>query len=360
MIESPNEWLSILEQEFKIHIVRDGTLASLKYNQIESPMCAPIVQQCRGMVVDVIRRVVLAWPYNKFWNHGESGAQVIDWTTARVQEKHDGSLLIFYWHEEDSQWRVASSGHPTAGGSFGSEARTFSQAFWTLVKAGALLPQGANVQVTYMFELCDVPNRVVVRHERPLLVLHGARWLKTGIELTREELLESANHMSCEVVQEFPLTSIQECLLAAKALDPLQQEGFVIVDGAFNRVKIKSPRYVILHHMKGDTTPRRAIELWQTGETAELLAHFPELAPVILPVQERLDDIARLASDEHDEALCRSFDRKSYASMARRYSFSAVMFRMLTDSLTGVDAAKTIMRRMSLAALEHIIEKNTP
>src|SRR6185312_17211633 len=89
---NPN-WLEHLETEFKIHIVRDGNLVSLKYNQIESPMHEPIVQECRGMVVNTTTGKVLAHPYNKFWNYGEHLADTIDWSTARVLEKLDGSLM---------------------------------------------------------------------------------------------------------------------------------------------------------------------------------------------------------------------------------------------------------------------------
>jgi hypothetical protein len=355
MIDEPARWLEILVETYKIIVNRDGALASLKYDQIESPMSEPIVQQCRGMVVDVEQRRVLAWPYNKFWNHGDVQADVIDWSTARVQEKLDGSLMILYWRDIAHGWTVASSGTPTAGGSFGSDERTFGEAFWQLVDSGAMWDPAADTRATYMFEMCDAPNRVVVRHESPRLVMHGARWLETGLEFSRAELEEHAGRMHCEVVREFPISSVSDCLAAADMLDPIQQEGFVVVDVAFHRVKIKSPRYVILHHLKGEATPRRAIELWQTGETTELLTHFPEMAPPILAVHEKLDDIARRAADEHDEAMCRSCDRKGYASMATRYPFSAVMFRMLTDGASGVDAAKAIMRRQTLASLERLV-----
>lgn len=352
MSRDPN-WLGTLEDDLKIHVVRDGSRVSLKYNQIESPMHEPIVQQCRGMVVDTERRRVLAWPYNKFWNHGEHLADVIDWSTARVQEKLDGSLMIL--HYDGERWCIASSGHPTAGGSFGADARTFSDAFWdTWAELGCDTVE-LDRDVTYMLELCDAPNRVVVRHDRPRIVLHGARRMSTGLEFSRAGLERAAELSRVELVIEYPIGTIDACLSAAEALDPIQQEGFVVVDAAFNRVKIKSPRYVALHHMKGDATPRRAIELWQTGETVELLTHFPEFRPVIEPVHEKLDDLARRAFDEHEEAMCRSLDRKGYASMATRYPFSAVMFRMLTNQRASVDEAKSIMRAMSLAALERMV-----
>ncbi|HKP06809.1 MAG TPA: RNA ligase [Microbacterium sp.] len=355
LMRDRHDWLAHLENELHIAAVRDGDLVSLKYNQIESPMHEPLVQQCRGMVVDAAQSRVLAWPYNKFWNHGEKLAAPIDWSTARVQEKLDGSLMILYYGGVERGWCVASSGHPTAGGSFGSDERTFREAFWSLVGVdGALWVRAADVRITYMFELCDSPNRVVVRHERPRLVLHGARWLESGSELTKAELAEQAAMLHCELVGEFPIGTVDGCLAAAEALDPLRQEGFVVVDASFNRVKIKSPRYVILHHLKGEATPRRAIELWQTGESEELLASFPEFRPVIEPVHAELDLIAEQAVKDFAENMPRA-SRKEFALAIKDRPWSSVLFRMLGEERRDIETAKAIMRRQSLASLERML-----
>ncbi|HEU4727648.1 MAG TPA: RNA ligase [Kofleriaceae bacterium] len=351
---SHEDWLSHLENDLKISAARDGDLVSLKYNQIESPMHEPIVQQCRGMVVDVKRRQTIAWPYNKFWNYGEALADPIDWATARVQEKLDGSLMIL--HVRDGIWSVASSGHPTAGGSFGADTRTFRDAFWSVMSSQEIDTDALDSRATYMLELCDAPNRVVVRHEAPRLVLHGARWLEDGAEFTPMELHNAGNAAGLEVVREFGLGSIEQCLAAADALDPLKQEGFVVVDAEFRRVKIKSPRYVTLHHLKGEATPRRSIELWQSGEAGELLVHFPEFRLIVEPIHDKLDELARRAAFEHEQAIKCTTDRKGYASLAVQLPFSAVMFRMLTDGTSSTDDAKSIMRRMSLQALERMLE----
>lgn len=354
MNDRPDEWADVLERDLKIKIVRDGNLASLKYDQIESPMHEPIVQQCRGMVVDTAMREVLAWPYNKFWNHGEHLAAPIEWATARVQEKLDGSLMILYWFAGD--WRVASSGHPTAGGSFGAESYTFREAFWRFATDLGVKVFGLEPTVTYMLELCHTPNRVVVRHDRPRLVLHGARDMILGRELSRVELEIFARDAHCELVREFPIYSIEACLAAAETLDPIQHEGFVVVDAKFNRVKIKSPRYVILHHMKGEATPRRAIELWQTGEAAELLTHFPEMASVIEPVQAELDNIADQAAQDYGENMPRA-SRKEFALAIKDRPWSSVLFKMLDSKRKDADAARSIMRRMTTAALERMVIK---
>jgi len=352
LMSSRADWLEHLENDLHISVVRDGDLASLKYNQLESPMADPMVQQCRGMVVDCAKRRVLAWPYNKFFNHGEHLATPIDWATARVQEKLDGSLMIL--HVRDCIWSVASSGHPTAGGSFGSDARTFREAFWKVMSDQEIDTDELDARATYMLELCDSPNRVVVRHEKPRLVLHGARWLESGEEFLPSALHNAGNSAGLEVVNEFGIASIDQCLSAAEALDPLKQEGFVVVDAEFNRVKIKSPRYVILHHLKGEATPRRAIELWQTGETEELLNSFPEFKPVIEPIQADLDLIAEQCVKDFEENMPRA-SRKEFAMAVKDRPWSSVLFRMLGEERHDVETAKAIMRRGSLQSLERML-----
>jgi hypothetical protein len=108
--------------------------------------------------------------------------------------------------------------------------------------------------------------------------------------------------------------------------------------------------------MKGEATPRRAIELWQAGETDEVLAHFPEFAPKILPVQQALERAARLALD--DLRAGRSLDsRKEFAALVKERPWSAVCFRHFDERHSVVEAAivKTL-RGQSLASLERLAE----
>lgn len=352
LIATRPDWLEVLTEQLHITAVADGDLVSLKYNQIESPMYEPIVQECRGMVVGITTSTILAHPYNKFWNHGEALAAPIDWTTARVLEKLDGSLITLYW---DGGWQVASSGHPTAGGSYGDESRTFRDAFWETWHAlGMGLPDG-RLPFCFMFEFCADAHRIVCKHQTNRIVLHGGRDLTTGIEIGMADLAEIAAARRWELVKSYELGSIGDALAAAEEIDPIHTEGFVVVDAAFNRVKIKSPRYVALHHMKGEASVRRAIELWQTGETDEVLAHFPEFAPKILPVQNALEEAARRAHLDIIDATAES--RKEYAAIVKSLPWSAVCFRHFEDrrSVTVHDVAKSL-RSQSLASLERLVE----
>jgi hypothetical protein len=356
LMASDPEWLTRLVEDYKIIVNTDENLVSLKYNQIESPMHEPIVQECRGMVVCAERRKVLAHPYNKFWNHGDVLAAPIDWASANVLEKLDGSLMTLYWDAWKGAWMVASSGTPRASGSFGDrEDETFRDAFWRIWHSLGMREPDKRYRgnACFMFELCDQPNRIVVKHDKPRIVMHGGRFLDTGTEMRLDQCVGFGEANNWEVVKSYPIASIADCLAAADTLDPIACEGFIVVDAAFNRVKIKSPRYVILHHMKGEATPRRAIDLWRTGETSELLLHFPEFAPKILPVHERLEWLA--ADCAHSVQQIGHLDRKGFAQQVVNEPWRAVAFKLYGGQASAADA-QAIMRAQTTQALERMLE----
>jgi hypothetical protein len=110
--------LAALCERFHIKAARHEAhpnLIQLKYNQITAPMAEPIVQQCRGLIVDESRDwEAVCHPFDKFFNANEPLAAPIDWASARVFEKLDGSLMSLYFY--GGAWQVASSGGPRRAG----------------------------------------------------------------------------------------------------------------------------------------------------------------------------------------------------------------------------------------------------
>lgn len=66
---------------------------------IECDFSNPIVQEARGIIIDLENLDVVCWPFRKFGNYNESYADNIDWPTARVQEKIDGSIVKLWWNK---------------------------------------------------------------------------------------------------------------------------------------------------------------------------------------------------------------------------------------------------------------------
>lgn len=294
-------------------------LVLFKYNQIESPFSEPIVQSARGCILDEAdgwRHV--SRPFDKFFNHGETYAASIDWSTAKVQEKLDGSFCCLYFY--DGAWHVQSSGMPDAAGEVNGMKITFAELFWQVFgEMGWSLPK--DTTKTYMFEMTTPYNRVVVQHRDRRLTLIGVRENETG----SEHHLHVAPEYS--PVRSFPLQTMTDVEATLADMKPLEQEGYVIVDAQFRRVKVKSPAYVAVHHMRDGFGPRRLVEVIRMGETTELLAHFPEWKPDFDAVQSKYD--ALIATIDADYARLKDIpDQKAFALEAVKTTCSAALFQL--------------------------------
>jgi hypothetical protein len=344
--------LAALGSRYGILVKRHGAfpnLVQLKYSQRESPMGEAIVQECRGLIVDEADDwAVVAFPFTKFFNHGEPNAHPIDWATARVYEKLDGSLMTLYPYR--GQWHVASSGLPDAsgptGGTFaGSFADLFRQA-WASSRYAMPSPGGA--RACFMFELMTPHNRIVCRHAESRVVLLGARDMDTLLEMEPEPV---AARYGWDCARSFPLRTAEECLAAACAIDPMEGEGYVVRDAAFRRVKVKSPRYVALAHLKEGLSGRRMLEVVRANEAAELLSHFPELRAFHDKVRAPFDALCAAAEAAYRDVKDVA-DRKAFAAAAVRTPFPAVLFA-LRDAKAAT--AREFFATCTLAALERVM-----
>jgi hypothetical protein len=279
--------LETLYDTYKIDAKRHPqfpNLVLLKYNQFDSPFSETIVRECRGIILDEKDDwKVVSLAFQKFFNLGEPNAAKVDWNTAVVMTKEDGSLIQMY--PFSGSWHAATTGTPDAGGQINGFATTFEQLFWQTYEYD--LPQ-PDCGMCFFFELCSPLSRVIVRHKQPKVVLLGARNLTTLQELKPREA--SLFIPGCPIVQEFPFDNIDAVVEATKKMNGLEQEGFVITDSQFNRVKIKSPSYLTLHHAKDGFQSQRAfVEVARNGEAPEVIAAFPEY-------QEKLDEVNKSLS----------------------------------------------------------------
>ena len=330
--------LAELSEKYAVSVRRHGkypNLAMLKYSQINSPMAEPIVQECRGLILDEADNWrVVSFPFTKFFNHGEGHAAPIDWASAAVYDKLDGSLMTLYWY--DRQWHVASSGMPDAAGGVNTAAMTFAELFWATWKsAGYQLPAAETGAIRcYMFELMTPHNRVVVPYNIPRLVLIGARSLEPGAmhEIAPETI---APGFGWEHVQSYPLNSFDACMAAVQAIDPMQGEGYVVRDGSFNRVKVKSPAYVAIAHLKEGMSGGRLLEIVRLNESSEFLSYFPEWTHAYGEVRAAFD--ALCAALEADYARLKDIPvQKEFAMEALKTRCSGALFAIRKGTYKSV------------------------
>lgn len=274
--------LDSLTAEYGINCNRHKEIPNLiqfKYDQIESHnhRADSIVKECRGLILDEANDWnIISFPFYRFFNYGDTVADEIDWNSAVVQEKVDGSLTQLYFY--NGLWHVASSGLPDASGQVGLEQITFKDLFWRIFESqmGKACLWNLPTNMTYMFELCSHVNRVVIRHPQEKLVFLGARNLTTWQEVKPENYLILLPNTTLPEV--YPIYSAKEAVEQLSKLNGEEHEGYVIVDAQFNRIKMKCPSYVALSHLAGKLVSMRLVfeNVIMREETAEVVAVFPE------------------------------------------------------------------------------------
>jgi hypothetical protein len=307
----------------------------LKYNQIASDFAEPIVRECRGIILDSRGKWrVVARGFDKFFNHGEPNAAALDWSTARYLEKLDGSLCLVFHHADE--WHVATTGTPDAGGDINGSGLRFSDYFWQTFGTEPGGFECSKSGLCFMFELMGPANRVVVQHPEPRLVLLGARVRESGEELTAEHArVYIDNDREIETVRAFPLTNMVDVAASFVTMSPLAQEGYVVVDKAFNRVKVKHPGYVALHHAKDGLSQRAFVEIARSGEVPEVVTAFPELKPSLDEARERFDVLVR--DVEADYARIRDRQtQKDFALEAVKTRCSGALFAVRAGKAPSV------------------------
>ncbi len=320
--------LKKLEDDFSIKAKRHSEfpeLVQLKYNQIESPFKEELVQDCRGIILDSSKNwQVVCFSYRKFFNQGESLAADIHWPSARVFEKMDGSLIQLYFYK--GHWRVATSGTPDALCPVGDFGKTFRQLFWDTFDAEGIDLNGLDKDCCYAFELCTPLNRVVVQHAKAALYLHGIRDLAT---LAERNIMTHADNIGANFPFSYEMSTLEECFAAAKVLDPLKHEGYVVRDGLYRRVKIKSPSYVALHHAKDGLLSRRMMaNTIRAGEFEELwtaLNAFPELAKEFERLQTVHETLLYMACTTYTD-VADIESQKEFALRVKDFPISGILF----------------------------------
>jgi hypothetical protein len=297
-------------------------LVLFKYSQIDSPMGEPLVWECRGTILDEDKNWdIVCFPFQKFFNHGEGHAAEIDWSGASVTEKFDGTLITLYWYADS--WHVATTGTPDASGNVNDLGFTFQDLFWnTFNNLNMPMPSDKHKHYNYMFELMTQHNRVVVVHREPKIVLIGVRNLLTGYE---EKIDEHARY-GWAYAKRHNLDSVDNIIRTFGDIDPISQEGYVVTDRNFNRIKIKHPGYVALHQMKDGLNTKSILELVRSGDTDEVKNYFPEWTGLIDSMKSKLDRLI----DDTDKCYSNIrliTSQKEFASHAVKMPVPDALFR---------------------------------
>ncbi len=342
---NPNSW----EQKINERLIRTshtGNLVCFKYSA-GADFSDPLVCEARGIIIDIAHQMVVCWPFDKFFNVQEQNAADIDWKTARVLEKIDGSLIKLYWF--NGKWVFATNSTCDAGEASvaGYKGITYRDVIFLADNYGKISFDDLNKGYTYLFELISPMTQVVIKYDKTTLYYLAARDTSTGEEVDFE--LENIKKP-----RSFPLKTIDECLEAVLKLNKdfeadLTEEGFVVVDGKHNRIKIKSPAYVARHWIVNNKVfgAKRMIGLFLQGvDLTKLAKDFPNEARIIKYYDWQFEEVrhkivemmgyARALYEEYD------YDRHAVANEIKGTPYAWAGFAAIDNDKTPEDLMKTL------------------
>jgi hypothetical protein len=253
----------------------------VKYDQLSAPtlMSNIEVQECRGLILEKGTWDIMSLAFKKFFNAEESNAHKVDWNTAHVLEKMDGTLIQVYWDWINKEWYAGTTGTAEGEGEVNNKlGTTFNSLFWdTVTKKYALNPCMFDKDHVYVFELTTPYNIVVKPHGESSATLLTVRNRVTLKEVTWKDLEMIAISLRVPLVKRFDLNAKDVgVLLRTFEGMPWSEEGYVVVDANFNRIKIKNPAYVSAHHLKGKMGNHHIMGIIKTNEIEEFIATFKE------------------------------------------------------------------------------------
>lgn len=204
--------------------------------------------------------------------------------------------------------------------------------------------------LTYIFELVSPETQVVIKYSNVCLYHIGTRNNITGTEYYLG--------IGIEKPKEYPLRNLDDCIKASIKLNQsddgqvhkVKKEGFVVVDGNWNRIKIKSPDYLMLHRMSSNSnfSKERIIGLLRNGSANvyDLSKGFPNFAHYFKYYDFKMAELnyqSKVFCDLTDRIYEEyNHERKLVANIIKKHRLAPIGFMHLDSGKPGVEILETL------------------
>lgn len=343
---------------YYIKIKTLGDYSLLKYDMYNSDLSLPIVQACRGLIIDDTTgdwsKKIVCCSFMKFFNQGErkylglstEGETILGDDISyhinmeqphEIQEKLDGSMMRLWFHK--GTWHLSTSGNIDAvNAELGLTNRTFASLFWSVLEEyypnrevlGTL-----NKNWCYTFELVSKDNKIVVNYEQPKLYLIHVMDLTT-LQEVKIDIVPELRMLKFDRPTIYPDGFLKE-------LNSLENfEGCVIMqedsEGVLQRVKLKAIKYLELFHFLDEgASSKNLMRAIIDGSIDDILSYYPDYQTKVEELKSWLDtkveDLDRILS-----SVDYGIDKKEFAIMHReKIQFGHLMKKYLNRQYSAKD-----------------------
>lgn len=232
-----------------------------------------LTKQARGLIFEKKTGMVIARPFEKFFNIGEN-----DLTQKhnlplhlkyRVLEKLDGSLAILYFYK--GSWLISTKGRLDS-----QQAKIAQELLYKKYKIDEL-----DVKFTYLLEIVHPKTKVIIDYkDKEELYLLSAIETLNAKEVNYDVLVEFSKRVGFLLPKEFNLKidDLLNGVFPNEILDSLNNlEGFVIRFDNNYRVKFKLNKYLEIARIRSHFSKLSLFKVMKGGKIPNsYLEHIPE------------------------------------------------------------------------------------
>lgn len=180
----------------------------------------------------------------------------------------------------------------------------------------------------YIFELVSRENRIVTWYDDDFVALIGVRNLNTFTEIHPYIIKKTAEILGVKSPKFYDAKNIEGCKKLFNTI-PDDQEGFVVVDNKFNRIKIKQQTYLKMANIK--MLKKDDMLDYVRGLTeldGELLQKDKKIMEEIELMRQEWEELEYHIIQTFKELKNNSATRKEFALQAVKFPFKGFLFAL--------------------------------
>lgn len=366
-ISSNSDWEQKLQEKpYCLIISRDvwqgRQLVMFKYNQIDSDFSEKICCEARGIVLDAGTFEVVSYGFDKFFNSHEMHAAKLDASSMLSTVKVDGSIIKIVKFGSDilisTNGTISAFNAPVAE-QLGCPFNSFGEIVIDVIvkKFGSkqAFVDMLDEKFTYIFELVSPWTRVCTPFPENDMYLIGCRDNDAAHDFNETFFKDCKLASYFKTPEILKFNTIEKCLEYAQTLD-WTNEGYVVMDKDFNRVKVKNAAWLAVHHLAQNHTMsyERAVEICRANEIDEVLGYFPEFKDALLGCKEKyqqlIDDLTA-SWEKYDDS---KFETRKDKAMwiQKNFKIPGVGFMLIDGKVKSVQEwAKSVPAKNLVKAL---------
>ena len=257
-----------LNQDYKINFVINSEDNSVVLNYSpNTPIETDIGRESRALILDLDNWDVIAKSMDAFLIPSSlktaEKIEYFDWNNAFATPKYDGCLMLLYFTK--NEWKIGTRFSTDSMCNVYSPNAGETEISWRDVFISVLEEYGysfeefktyLNKENYYSFELCSRFNRNIVIYEEQIIKL-----LTIVSSETLEELDIDQFKLREFIPERIKVSSLDEVKkLIDQNNNPLECEGFVVVDSKLNRIKVKNEKYTELGFINASTNEAKVLK----------------------------------------------------------------------------------------------------